>query len=84
MLKVVYGAWYATRQVRPMGWREVLVLAQRPPFEVARAAARMRYWPGCVMPRLLLWVFLQVAGADWRQAAVNDLSDMRAVCVCPC
>ena len=41
--KAVDGSWSTKRKERPLGWREDLVLAQGPSFEVALAVARVRF-----------------------------------------
>ena len=41
--KAVCGVWVAEVQPRPISWDEVLSRAQRPSFDVALAAAKLRF-----------------------------------------
>ena len=77
--KAVDGAWSSSRPQRPMGWREVPVLAQRPTFEVALAASRVRFLARIRHAPAALAGLLQVAGAEWRPLLIVDLSDMQSV-----
>ena len=56
-----------------MGWREVLALAQRPSFEVALAASRMRFLSKLCHDPVALIGLLQVARAEWRSSLVGNL-----------
>ena len=75
--KAVDGSWAAEVQPHPLTWDEVLSRAQRPAFEVALAAARLRFLARLPRAPPALVALLQLAGASWRAMVVADLT---AVC----
>ena len=64
--KAMGGSWTVQSNKRPMGWDEVSTASQRPSFDAAIAAARMRF-----LARLRL------VGAEWKAMPFADLAELR-------
>ena len=82
--KAVDGAWSASRPQRPLSWRDVFVLAQRPSFEVALVPARMCFLARLRNAPLAFIGLLQVSGHEWHAALSSDLTDMESVLCLRC
>ena len=60
-----------------MSWEEVLAVSQRPSFEAAPSAARLRFLLRLRHAPCALLALLQVAGSDWRTMVFADLLDLQ-------
>ena len=75
--KAVDGHWVPDIQTRPISWDEVLFRAKRPAFGAALAAARLRFLARLTRAPVAVFALLQVAGSEWREMIIADLSWLR-------